>query len=202
MKKIPAATLLLILVNVSVFLWIYLGGHEIEAGIFGISPNVLRKGMFLPVLTYMFIHANIFHLLVNMFFIGDIGIAYENKIGSLKFILIYLFSGLFAGIVSALFVTALYFHSAQSIFVVGASGAAFGLLYYIFYLRNGFEVTIKNFTPIVVALHIPLFMLQIPVAWYAHAGGAVAGLALAAFIKPDKNLELDINDEYGNGVSQ
>ncbi len=85
-------------------------------------------------LTHMFFHADILHLLVNMFSLFFLGSICESLIGKKRFFWFYIFSGLFAGVSFILFS---FFGKAigltnifgdPAIAGVGASGALFGLL--------------------------------------------------------------------------
>ncbi|MCW4049433.1 MAG: rhomboid family intramembrane serine protease [Candidatus Bathyarchaeota archaeon] len=73
-------------------------------------------------ITYMFIHLNLMHLVTNMFVLMSVGTVLERRVGSLRFALVYLFSGIIGGLL----------HSSvdpSSISpVIGASGAVFGLI--------------------------------------------------------------------------
>lgn len=76
------------------------------------------------IFTSMFLHADIFHLLVNSYVLFVFGIELEKRVGSKKFLEIYFASGVFASI----------FYSLIAIFVdpytpaVGASGAIYGII--------------------------------------------------------------------------
>lgn len=72
------------------------------------------------VLTSMFVHASFQHLLFNMLFLCFLGRAVERRLGSLRFLLLYLIAG-FAGMVAH--TVALPLPNP----VVGASGAVFGV---------------------------------------------------------------------------
>ena len=71
--------------------------------------------------TYMFLHANIFHIVMNMIALMDYGKKLEQRIGSLGFILFYLVSGFVSG--ACIF----HFGSSEAL-AVGASGAICGLI--------------------------------------------------------------------------
>jgi membrane associated rhomboid family serine protease len=71
-------------------------------------------------LSCMWLHAGIIHLLTNMLSLIFIGIRLEQQFGFIRVGLIYLISGLGGSILSSLFL--------QESISVGASGALFGLL--------------------------------------------------------------------------
>jgi membrane associated rhomboid family serine protease len=71
-------------------------------------------------LTYMFLHGGLMHLLFNMIGLFFFGPRLEVRLGSRGFVLLYLISGLFGALLSFVFMP----HAA----VIGASGAVFGIL--------------------------------------------------------------------------
>lgn len=73
------------------------------------------------IITYMFLHANLMHIVFNMIGLYFFGPRLEARIGARDFILLYLLSG----IVGA----ALSFFFSPGAAIVGASGAVFGVLY-------------------------------------------------------------------------
>jgi membrane associated rhomboid family serine protease len=68
--------------------------------------------------TYMFLHANLWHLFFNMIALFFFGPRVEARLGSGRFLVLYLVSGLTGALFSFLTPTAL---------IVGASGAVFGV---------------------------------------------------------------------------
>ena len=94
------------------------------------SPLVMDKLMFVPVfilwqpwtlITYMFLHANITHILFNMLGLYFFGPRLETVLGSAKFLLLYFISGVSGGLLSFIF--------APNAPIVGASAAVFGVFY-------------------------------------------------------------------------
>jgi len=132
----------LILLNILFFVLVYLVGIFVQ-NIFGISinnylalqaNNLFLKGYVWTLLTSVFMHANIFHLFVNMFSLYFLGSFLEMIIGRKRFIWFYIFSGIFA----ALFFVVLAFLLGNSVigaklfsspetFAVGASGVIFAI---------------------------------------------------------------------------
>ncbi len=83
------------------------------------------SGLTLPgqpwrLVSYMFLHAGVSHLLLNMFSLWLLGLLVEARVGGARLLLVYLASGVGAGLCS------LWWH-AGGINSVGASGAIFGL---------------------------------------------------------------------------
>ncbi len=126
LRKIPVTTTLL-LVNVILFLlcafWsdgaLFLYGMGMLQ-----APAVLRQGEYWRVLTSMFLHADTAHLFSNMIMLLFVGEAIERIMGSLPYLLLYLFSGILGNIFS-LALDVLQGGSGMSL---GASGAVFGVM--------------------------------------------------------------------------
>lgn len=118
------AALIIIGVNIGVFL-ITILFPELKILL---SMNVLyvtQKHAFWQFFTYMFVHADFYHLLFNMLGIFFFGMAVERSIGSKEFLLLYLVSGFFCGIISFFFYWAT---GAYLVILLGASGAIYSLL--------------------------------------------------------------------------
>jgi len=132
----------LILANVLLFVLALLlasfAGIDRIYNLLALQPNnLLEKGYYWTLLTSMFMHANFFHLFVNMFSLFFIGKFLEMLIGKKRFFWLYIVSGMFAGLFFALF--SYFFGASQigeiggkifgnpEIFAVGASGAIFAI---------------------------------------------------------------------------
>jgi membrane associated rhomboid family serine protease len=155
--------------------------------------------------TSMFVHAGIFHLLGNMIFLFLFGSCVEDLIGRLRFAVFYLVSGLVAEFVY-LAMSPAHFNSAVP--MGGASGAISACMGMYLLLRADAEIEFKYFFWFVVIkageFEIPawvaitfwfgkdLLMAVLGmtfkhtgggVAFGAHVGGFLAGLALVAAYK-------------------
>ncbi len=119
----------LLVVNLLVFILQWVGNAQIirllgpEAAfaaerIFGLS----RADFFLwQLVTYMFLHGNLVHLMMNMLILYFLGTEVERVLGSRNFLWVYFVSGLLGGL------GWLALAGPQDI-CIGASGAIFGLL--------------------------------------------------------------------------
>src|SRR5262245_28765633 len=180
--RFPKATLLLILANIVVFL---AGGTGSIAMNYGFVPAQLRhfQNVF-SLITSMFIHANIQHVAINMYFLYTFGDNVEDYFGSLNFICFYFLCGASAGLAHF----AANIHSV--IPAIGASGAISGILaaYMLVFPRRRIYWMILIWPLKIRALWygIGWAALQVinaargggRVAWYAHLGGFAAGLVL------------------------
>lgn len=93
--------------------------HQVNLGY---SKNIVAQGKYWRLFTYMFAHANIWHLFGNMGALLILGPVLERQVGSLKFTTVYILSGLFASY------TSVCFGLNPGAVTVGASGAICGIL--------------------------------------------------------------------------
>ena len=144
-------------------------------------------------ITNIFVHGDLMHLIGNMLFLWIFGDNIEYLIGHMRYIFFYLLCGIFATL-SQYFI---YPHSA--IPMIGASGAISGIMgaYLLKFPSNRVTVLFILFifihfikVPAIVVLSI-WFIYQIVqgyfflgeqnlggVAWFAHIGGFISGIIL------------------------
>ncbi|MEM7820738.1 MAG: rhomboid family intramembrane serine protease [Candidatus Aenigmatarchaeota archaeon] len=163
-----------------------------------ISSDILVRPWIL--ITSMFAHGSIEHLLYNMFALALFGTILENIIGSRRWLILYFISGIIASIAAAAF----YPES------LGASGAIFGLLGTLAVLRPRITVWVAGIPmPMAVAAGVwaigDLLGLFVPsgIANAAHLAGLATGIMFGIalrkkfgeplFIK--KKLAKDIDEE-------
>ncbi len=169
----------LILINVGVFFLanIIKGAWTI---FFGLVPAlVFSRLMVWQLFTYMFIHVDLWHLLLNMLMLFFFGPALERLWSTREFLKFYFFCGIGAGLCSL--VTA--FNSIAPI--IGASGALFGILVAYAMVFPDTEVLIFFLFPMKIRHAVILFAavnlwgaITNPwggIAYVAHLGGALCG---------------------------
>lgn len=203
-RKKPLITYGLILFNIFVFFLELLAPNldDFISRYALISANVAFNDLttLYPFLTSQFLHAGFTHLIANMWFLKIFGDNVEEAFGHLRFLLFYLFCGLVAGLAQYVFMTNL------AIPMLGASGAVAGVLgaYYLFFPHHRIEtlVPVWGFWRIVdlpasfMLLYwfiVQLFagvgsLLAAPamvggIAFFAHAGGFLAGWVIAKGVK-------------------
>ncbi len=124
---------LLILITSGVFVleWLAQAGlplvDDIPFRIFYLSPlDVVRHFAFWQPFTYLFIHANFWHLFFNMLGLWMFGVAVEEALGTARFYRLYFISGVGGGLVDI----ALHWGLQRGIAIptIGASAAVFGVL--------------------------------------------------------------------------
>jgi len=124
--------------------------------------------------TNLFIHGGIWHILANMITLYFFGSYLSRLIGVKKFLLVY-FSG---GILGNIF----YFLLPPSPFsiAIGASGAIFALAGVLVVMMPNLKVLLYFIVPlplwVVVLVFFVLWSFIPGVAWQAHLGGLVLGL--------------------------
>ena len=129
-KKLPYATILLVVLNVIWFAVESAHGDSEEAYL-----GILYGAQFTPLVmsgqswrlfTALFVHFGSSHIYGNMIALLIIGITLERLIGPIRFLVIYLSSGVMANVVTM--VIELGMKSGDYIVSAGASGAIFGIL--------------------------------------------------------------------------
>lgn len=93
-----------------------------------IPEEVWRHGQAWRLVTYMFLHGGVMHLLFNMLSLWMFGGAVVTQIGQRRFLGLYFTSGILAGLLSALF----YFGGlagGSQVYIIGASGALLGVMF-------------------------------------------------------------------------
>ncbi len=171
-KKLPIVTLTLIIVNILVFITMYLkpsllvpGSHsvlEVQRSLALVPIAIIRGEKLWTLFTSMFLHADILHLLGNMLFLFVFGGPVESAMGRKNFIIFYFLSGLSATlfhVLSISFIPSKYLFTGTVLNpwvtpTLGASGAISGVMgaYLVYYPKT----RITLIYPIWI---IPLFLV-------------------------------------------
>ena len=191
--KSPIVTNILILLCVVIFIAMYIFGNGSSDNYtllrFGANYDVLTKsGEYYRLITCMFLHIGIVHLLCNMYSLYIVGNSVENLFGKVKYLIIYFISGICGSILSLAFC-----HNTIS---AGASGAIFGLLgallYFGYYYRAYLGSTIKNSVIQVILINLIIGFMVPGISNAAHIGGLVGGILTAMMVGvPDKSTSRD-----------
>ena len=202
----PLVNYILIAINVLVFVFLQgMGGNEKFTYAYSTVPAEILTGkdiaagvleptpvpVYFTLITSMFMHGGWAHLLGNMLFLWVFGDNIENRIGHIRYLIFYLVCGIIASL-SHVFVSG----SDSLIPSLGASGAISGVLggYLLLFPSRRVRVIMgRGITtvPAFVALGIWIVFQVISgmgmlggeetgggVAYAAHIGGFIAGLAL------------------------
>jgi len=168
-------------------------GQQVLVPGLGVTPG----SVYFTLLTSMFMHGGIAHIGGNMLFLWIFGDNIEDKLGHLRYLAFYLVCGILASL-AHVFTTALFAGGDETSLLVpslGASGAISGVLgaYILLHPKRRVTVILFRFltdVPAYVAIGI-WFAFQLisglgmlggsqktGVAYAAHVGGFIAGLAL------------------------
>lgn len=210
----PVAVIAVIVLNALVFFYtktLSMRTFYVFVHLFGVVPLrfmepelAIQAGYphsYLPVLSYMFLHSGWLHVIMNMWALWIFGDNIEDVTGHVRFVLFYVLCGLVAIVVQ------IFIEPGFNAPVIGASGAVAGIMgaYFVLYPHG----RVLTLVPVLI---FPLFfqfpavlflalwlLLQVfsglmgaagmaqPVAWWAHIGGFVAGMALIhVFRKKDR----------------
>jgi len=184
----PLITTLLIILN-TVFFLCTISNLDYFINLFGFTSNNLLDGRFFTVFTYMFLHGNIWHLVLNMWFLWVFGDNLESRLGKINFLAFYLLCGIMGAIVYALAM------SDSNTAIIGASGAISGVLggYLVLFPKNKIRTFLFVYVasiPAVIYIFI-WFLLQLfsttvmntSVAYFSHIGGLVGGMIFVKMLK-------------------
>ncbi len=179
----------------------------------GFRPIYLTPELFPQIYTLftsMFVHSGFMHIFGNMLVFFFIGLPFEQRIGWKKFLLIYLLTGVCASLAHSVL------NLGSFVPLVGASGAIFGIMGAFAFSYPNDKVVMPIPLGIVMILRrirvlyavllfaaletvIVIFGVQDQTAHYAHFGGLISGVVIAAVVlrgrkthtKEDKTVYYD-----------
>ncbi|MYE68740.1 MAG: rhomboid family intramembrane serine protease [Gemmatimonadetes bacterium] len=168
----------LLIANGIVFLVTFIVGARPIFDLFAFSPARIWSRPW-GMVTYMFLHAGFWHLLMNCLFIFFFGPPLESRWGSNMFIRFYLICGLGGVLLSFAFSDAS---------IVGASAACYGIMLAFAMIWPNTPVYIWGLVPVKVKWLV-IFLVGISflsamgpngggIAHLAHLGGAIAGFLM------------------------
>ncbi|MEJ5293408.1 MAG: rhomboid family intramembrane serine protease [Candidatus Methanosuratincola sp.] len=186
-RTFPYITIIMICANVAAFV-ISLFNFEETVYAYGFVP---ARPSLLTAFTCMFLHAGVDHIFGNMWFLATFGDNVEDRFGHMKFLLFYLSAGLVA--TYANYIT----DPGSQIPMVGASGAISGVIgaYVVLFPRARVHTLLGFYMTTLPAFALLgfWFVLQLffgasslfggagsGIAYWAHIGGFVAGVLVAA----------------------
>jgi membrane associated rhomboid family serine protease len=216
-ESFPTATVVLIALNVVAFFYELSLGQQLDVFIMqygavplrfilaGQTEQVSTLERFVPLFTSMFLHGGWLHLGGNMLYLWIFGDNVEDHLGSLSFFLFYLACGLAAALAQ------IYVHPTSKIPMVGASGAVAGVLgAYLILLPRSRVLALIPILFFFQVVELPAFLFLLfwfgmqflngavsitgapymtgGVAWWAHVGGFVSGVALG-FLLPKRKRQ-------------
>jgi len=187
MRHAPPLILFLIAANLAMFAWEVSAGALadqdaiVEAGAL-VRDRVVGGGEWWRVVSAMFLHGSVDHILGNVIVLYIVGLACEHAFGGARTVLVYFTSGVAGALVSM---------AAGPGPSVGASGAIFGVIAAVvvvlyrhqdrFYVRDkriGFVLAVWAGWQILTGLANPL------IDNFAHLGGLAGGALAALPLRP------------------
>ncbi len=209
-KRMPLLTYTIIALNIFIYLWdrnwhpfapsIFFGGLQMRpVDISHVFSGGDRMAL-VTLITSMFLHGNIAHLIGNLLYLLTFGEAIEYALGSWRLLIYYLFWGLIAA------GTQVFVNPQATNPVLGASGAIGGVLgaYFLLYPASRIELFLYVTTLVVDAWILLglwfLYQILVPVegvANWAHAGGFVAGMATVLIMGGRKKVLEGKEEDYG-----
>ena len=176
-SKVPYITYILIVVNVIFYVVPMLLGSDVYQYIidsYCIHGPSIRAGQYYRLLTGIFLHGNIAHLLFNCYALYVLGGQIESFFGKFKYIIIYLFSGLTGSLLSITL--------SGNVGSIGASGAIFGLMGSLLYFGYHYRVYLGN---VIKSQIVPLILLNLAIGFissgidnWGHIGGLIGGIVI------------------------
>ncbi|MBY9005204.1 MAG: rhomboid family intramembrane serine protease [Candidatus Lokiarchaeota archaeon] len=156
----------------------------------------------LTIITSMFMHGDIIHILMNMWFFYVIADNCENFLGHFWFLIIYFLSGIAGTLLHA--IASLFIPVFYNIPSLGASGAVFGLIavYGILFPKIKLKLILNRIPRILKAYYLMIIYFTTELiyalttfgmsgtAHFAHIGGFIAGAMFAIFIRITKKTKL------------
>lgn len=181
--KKPVVTDVLILLCILIFAAMYIFGNGSTDSYtlikFGANIDTYTKaGDYYRLITCMFLHIGLFHLICNMYSLYIIGNNVENFFGKWKYLIIYFISGISGSILSLAF--------SHNTILAGASGAIFGLLgallYFGYYYRAYLGSAGKNAIIQVILINLLIGFMVPGISNAVHIGGLVGGILSAMMV--------------------
>jgi rhomboid family protein len=202
-SRVPFVNYALIAANVLVFFHELSLGSSTERFIYtwGLVPNDFA---WVNLLTSMFLHGGLLHLIGNMLYLYIFGDNVEDLLGHGRYVVFYFLCGIAAGVTQALT------SAGSSVPMVGASGAIAGVAGgYVLFFPRARVVTLVPIFIFLQVIEIPAVLFLVPwflwqvmsgvatlshdaaggVAFFAHVGGFVTGLILAPILRERRRPE-------------
>lgn len=186
---------ILIILNVLYFLYLEIAGSSEDAYFMYtkgamLAPAVLEDGEYYRLLTAMFMHFGIRHIVNNMIVLFALGDNLERALGHVKYLIFYLACGIGSNWVSMMA------DSADSMTVsAGASGAIFGmvggLLYAVTINKGHLEDLSTKQLVIMIGISLYAGFTSTGVDNVAHISGLILGILLGVLLyrKPKKTTD-------------
>ena len=194
-RKTAYVNTAIIIINVLCFLYLELQGSTENAGFMlahgaMFAPLVVDHGQYYRLVTSVFMHFGVSHLMNNMLVLFVLGDNLERALGHVKYLIFYLLCGVGANLVS---MTVNLMTGSLSV-GAGASGAIFGvvggLVYAVGVNRGRLEDLTSRQLGVMILLTLYHGFTSMNIDNAAHIGGLAAGILLGILLyrKPRRNM--------------
>jgi membrane associated rhomboid family serine protease len=169
---------------------------------FLVSWNYLEQGRVWTLVTSVFSHNMLFHLMINMFVFYGFGTALEIILGAKRFLKFYLIAGIF-GSFGHCFVST-FFLDQPNLPALGASGAIAGVIVLFSFMFPKEKLLLLGLIPMPAMFGAILFVgldiwgliaqtqgSSLPIGYGAHLGGAIFGALYYLIFLKRKSLPSD-----------
>lgn len=141
----------------------------------GIGANFLvTDGEWWRLITPMFLHGGIMHILFNMFCLFVFGPELEKIMGRMRFVTLFMLAGILANVATYFLQDPIYTH-------LGASGAIFGIFgsyaALVYYTKNSMPELRQIIIPI-IAISVIMTFVQPNINVTAHLTGLIVGFLI------------------------
>jgi membrane associated rhomboid family serine protease len=201
-------SVIILAANILVFIWQSLdpsGNMHIEWAF--VPAEFFKEEKLWTLITSMFMHGDIVHIIMNMWFFFVITDNCEHSMGHILYLFTYFVAGLCGSLLHALntLIIPVWGEELAEIPSLGASGAIFGLMgvYLVLYPHNKFYLpsttgmTMRKvnagyfiLTYFIAELSYAIYAIYAPfgtqTAHFAHVGGFIAGVVIAGIFKAVK----------------
>ena len=173
----PVLTYGLIAVNIVMFAAQMATNDRVTADLILEPAHIAVLDQYYRLVTSMFLHGGLTHLLFNMWALYVVGPPLEAWLGRLRYGVLYALSGLGGSVL-------VYLLTPVGTPTLGASGAIFGLFGAIFVVARKLNLDVRMIGAVVVFNLVFTFAAPMlgskPISWQGHIGGLLTGAAIAA----------------------
>ncbi len=186
----PPGVKWLLISNIAIFVVNFFAKVAIGSDPFqelGLIPShVLSRGYIWQLATYMFLHFDFWHIILNMFGLWMFGVTLEGDWGTKRFLQYYFLCGVGAAV--CVILLSFWMHE-STVRTIGASGAIYGLLlaFGVLYPDTPilfsflFPIKAKYFVMIFGAIEFMSLFPRSGVSHIAHLGGMLFGFVFLKF---------------------
>ncbi|MBU9723794.1 MULTISPECIES: rhomboid family intramembrane serine protease [Bacillaceae] len=180
-RSYPVITTL-VAIHIILYIWVYffpfLGGKLVMDWGLGIN-YLIEMGEYWRLVTPIFLHGSLMHMLFNSFSLVLFGPALESMLGKFRFIAAYFTAGILANIVTLFLEGPMYAH-------LGASGAIYGLfglyLYMVLVRKDLIDPGSAQLIITIMVIGVIMTFVNPGINRIAHIFGLISGAAIAPII--------------------